>query len=141
VLVAVLWGAVTLATALVNPDLLAALPRRPLALLLAALALAGLAGLVIALARGRDFAAFLSSCAFLTGLSTATAACVWPVMLRATPDASLSLTAAIAGGDPEGLRIGLGWFALGLPLVAAYYVFLFRHYRGKAVAAAEGEGY
>jgi len=25
--------------------------------------------------------------------------------------------------------------------VAAYYVFLFRHNRGKAAAAAEGEGY
>ena len=139
--VAVLWVVVTLATASVNPDLLAALPRRPLALLFAALALAGLAGVFVSLARGRELHAFAASSAFLAGLSIATAACVWPVMLRATSDAALSLTAANAGGDPEGLRVGLGWFAVGLPLVAAYYAFLFRHYRGKAVAAAEGEGY
>ena len=139
--VAVLWVVVTLATASVNPDLLAALPRRPLALLFAALALAGLAGVFRSLARGRELHAFLASCAFLAGLSIATAVCVWPVMLRGTPDVSLSLTAANAGGDPEGLAIALRWFFVGLPLVAAYYVFLFRHNRGKAAAAAEGEGY
>jgi len=139
--VAVLWAFITLATASVNPDLLAALPRRPVALLFAALALAGLAGVFVSLARGRDLYAFVSSCAFLAGLSMATAACVWPVMLRGTPDASLSLTATNAGGDPAGLAIALRWFAVGFPIVATYYVFLFRHNRGKSAAAAEGEGY
>lgn len=139
--VAVLWAAVTGATSSVNPDLLAALPRRPLALSLAVVAFAGLAGVFVALARGRDRAAFVSSCAFVAGLSVATAVCVWPVMLRAEPDGARSLTALNAGGDPAGLRTGLAWLAIGLPLVAAYYVFLFRFHRGKATAAAEGEGY
>ncbi len=62
-------------------------------------------------------------------------------MLRATPDAALSLTADNAGGDPAGLKTALTWLAIGLPLVAAYYVFLFRFHRGRAAAAAEGEGY
>ena len=139
--VAVLWVVVTLATASVNPDLLAALPRRPLAAALAALAVLGLAGTFLFPRRGRDLAAFLSSCAFVAGLSVATAVCVWPVMLRATPDTALSLTAANAGGDPAGLKTALAWLAVGLPLVAAYYVFLFRFHRGRAAAAAEGEGY
>lgn len=138
---AVLWAAATLATASVNPDLLAALPRRPLALALAVVALAGAAGAFVALARGRDLAAFLASCAFVAGLSAATAVCVWPVMLRAEPYAARSLTALNAGGDPAGLRVALVWLAVGLPLVAAYYVFLFRFHRGRAAAAAEGEGY
>ncbi len=139
--VAALWVAVTLATASVNPDLLEALPRRPVAAALAALAVLGLGGALVFVGRGRDLAAFLSSCAFVAGLSVATAVCVWPVMLRATPDAALSLTAANAGGDPAGLRTALVWLAVGLPLVAAYYVFLFRFHRGRAAAAAEGEGY
>jgi cytochrome d ubiquinol oxidase subunit II len=139
--VAVLWAAVTVATAAVNPDLLAALPRRPLALLLAATALLGLVYALVSLSRGRDLAAFLSSCAFVAGLSVATAVCVWPVMLRATPDATLSLTARNAGGDAEGLRKALGWLAVGLPLVFSYYVFLFRFHRGRASAATDGEGY
>jgi cytochrome d ubiquinol oxidase subunit II len=139
--VAVLWAAATLATSAVNPDLLAALPRRPVAFALAVVALTGIVSTVLALARGRDFAAFLGSCAFIAGLSVATAVCVWPVMLRAEPDATRSLTALNAGGDPAGLRTALGWFTLGLPLVAAYYVFLFRFHRGKSVAPADREGY
>lgn len=141
ILASALWIAVTVATASVNPDLLAALPRRPLAAALAALALLGLAGTLLFPGRGRDLAAFLASCAFVAGLSVATAVCVWPVMLRATPDAALSLTAANAGGDPAGLKTALVWLALGLPLVAGYYVFLFRFHRGRATASAEGEGY
>ena len=139
--VVVLWAAATLATARVNPDLLAALPHRPIALALAALALAGLAGVFVALARGLGLAAFLASSAFVAGLSMATAACVWPVMLRSESDPARSLTAANAGGDPAGLRAALVWLAVGLPLVAAYYVFLFRFHRRRAAPAAEGEGY
>ncbi len=139
--VAVLWVATTLATASVNPDLLAALPRRPLALALAALALAGLAGVFAFLRRGRDLAAFLSSSAFVAGLSVATAVCVWPVMLRSSPEPARSLTAANAGGDPAGLRVALVWLATGLPLVFAYYAFLFRFHRGRATAPADGDGY
>jgi len=138
---AVLWAVVTLATEAVDPDLLAALPKRPLAALLALSALAGLAAAWAFLGRGRDLAAFLSSCAFVAGLSVATAVCVWPVMLRAMPASAASLTARNAGGDPAGLRTALGWLAVGLPLVAAYYVFLFRFHRGTAAAAAEGDGY
>ncbi|HTS03396.1 MAG TPA: cytochrome d ubiquinol oxidase subunit II, partial [Thermoanaerobaculia bacterium] len=104
-------------------------------------ALAGLAAAWAFLGRGRDLAAFLSSCAFVAGLSVATAVCVWPVMLRAMPASAASLTARNAGGDPAGLRTALGWLAVGLPLVAAYYVFLFRFHRGTAAAAAEGDGY
>ncbi|HEY3350541.1 MAG TPA: cytochrome d ubiquinol oxidase subunit II [Thermoanaerobaculia bacterium] len=139
--VAALWAAATLATAAVNPDLLGALSRRPLATLLAAIALLGLGGAFAFLGRGWDLSAFLSSCAFVGGLSIATAVCVWPVMLRAEPDGARSLTALNAGGDPAGLKTALVWLAIGLPLVVAYYVFLFRFHRGRAVAAAEGEGY
>jgi cytochrome bd-type quinol oxidase subunit 2 len=90
---------------------------------------------------GRDVAAFLGSCAFLGGLSVATAVIVFPVMLRAIGDPLLSLTAENAGGDPAGLRTALGWFAVGFPLALFYFVLVHRLHRGKAVAAADGEGY
>ncbi|MDL2717791.1 MAG: cytochrome d ubiquinol oxidase subunit II [Acidobacteriota bacterium] len=141
VVVAVLWVAVTAATTVVNPDLLAALPRRPLAIFLAAGAAAGLATVFAGSSRGHDRAAFLGSSSFLAGLSTATATCVFPVMLRSTSNPALSLTAHNAGGDPAGLRTAVGWLAIGLPLAVLYFVIVFRLHRGKAVAAAEGEGY
>jgi hypothetical protein len=62
-------------------------------------------------------------------------------MLRATGGAALSLTAYGAGGDPQGLRTALSWFVVGFPLAILYFVIVFRLHRGKAVAAAEGEGY
>jgi cytochrome d ubiquinol oxidase subunit II len=139
--VAALWPVVTFATTRVNRTFLSSLASRPLAWLLAAVALAGLATVFAGLSRGKDLAAFLGSCAFLAGLSTATAACVFPTMLRATGGDALSMTAHNAGGDPRGLKTALGWFCVGLPFVVFYFVVVYRLHRGKAVAAADGEGY
>ena len=105
--------------------------------MLAAVALLGLVGAFVAVARGRDFAAFVGSCAFLAGLSVATAACVFPTMLRAIGEAP-SLTAYTGGGDPQGLRTALGWFSIGFPLAIFYFIVVFRLHRGKAVPAEEG---
>jgi len=139
--VAALWPAVTFATHRVDAGSLASLASRPLAWLLAGVALAGLLAVFAGLARGRELAAFLGSSAFLAGLSGATAACVFPTMLRAIGGEALSLTVHNGGGDPEGLRTALAWFAVGFPLAILYFVIVFRLHRGKAGAAAEGEGY
>jgi cytochrome d ubiquinol oxidase subunit II len=138
--VAVLWPLLTVATQRVDAGFLSRLGSRPLAWLLAFGALAGLTGVFVALARGRHLGAFLASSAFLAGLSAATAACVFPTMLRATGGEALSLTAYGAGGDPQGLATALRWFAVGFPLAILYFVIVFRLHRGKAVAA-DGEGY
>lgn len=146
---AVLWPVVTVATVRVNPSLLASLLRRPLAWLPAAAALAGLVVAFRALARGRELSAFLGSAAFLGGLSLSTAACAYPVLLRATgadvgsgaaADA-LSLTAQNSAGDASGLRTALSWFVLALALLLVYLVVVWRLHRGKVGAGAGGEGY
>ncbi len=136
--VAALWPVVTVATARVNETFLSSLTSRPLAWLLAAIALLGLAAVLFALPHGRDLPAFLGSCAFLAGLSFATAACVFPTMLRASGSQALSITAYTAGGDPRGLRIALVWFAVGLPLAIVYLAIVLRLHRGKVVPAEEG---
>jgi len=138
--VAALWPVLTIATHRVDAGFLKALASRPLAWLLAAVALLGLVAVFVGLARGRDLPAFLGSCAFLAALSGATAACVFPTMLRAIGGEALSLTVYNAGGDPRGLRTALAWFAVGFPLVILYFGIVFRLHRGRAVAAAEGEG-
>ncbi|HEV8613200.1 MAG TPA: cytochrome d ubiquinol oxidase subunit II, partial [Gemmatimonadales bacterium] len=90
------WPLVTWATVAVHPDMFGAFARRPLAWLGAAMALAGAIAITWGLRRGRDLAAFLGSSSFIAGLLVATAASLFPVMLRAVPDASLSLTAYAA---------------------------------------------
>jgi len=139
--VAVGWPVLTWLTHLVNPGLLVVFPGRPLAWLGLALALAGLAAVFIAPRRGRRLAAFLGSCAFVAGLLVATAVCLHPVLLRSLGDPALSLTAETGGSNPAGLRMALGWWVIGFPLAAVYFVVLFRIHRGRAVAAREGEGY
>ncbi len=62
--VAVLWPVVTLATQRVDAGFLSALASRPLAWLLAAVALGGLVAVFVGRARGRDLAAFLGSARF-----------------------------------------------------------------------------
>jgi len=137
----VLWPLTTLATHVVNPSLLAALPRRPLAWLGLLLAVGGLVTVFVATSRRRSLAAFLGSCAFLAGMALATAACLFPVMLRAMGGPARDITAFNAGASARGLRTALGWWVIGFPLAVAYFAVQFRLHRGKAVVAPDGEGY
>jgi cytochrome d ubiquinol oxidase subunit II len=135
------WPLVTWATVAVHVEMFGAFTRRPLAWLGLALAVAGAMAILIGLKRGRDLVAFMGSCGLIAGLLIATAASLFPVMLRAVPDAALSITAYAASNDAHGLRVALAWWSIGFPLAIAYLVLLFRLHRGRAVAAREGEGY
>lgn len=139
--VPVLWLIATFATRAVNPAILEALPSRPLGILSLLIAAAGLAAVYMGQAKDRHLLAFLGSGAFLLGLLAATAACVFPVMLRSTVDPAYSLTAFNASADAHGLASGLKWWFIGFPLALGYLALLFHLHRGKAKAAADGEGY
>ena len=141
VALAVLWPIVTIATRVVNPDLLAPLAGRPIAWVAILAALAGMVAVFFGLRRSRLLTAFLGSCAWITGMLVATAACLFPILIRSIPDASRSITAYGAGGSHDGLVTAFGWWSVGIPLVVGYFVILFRVHRGKAVAARDGEGY
>jgi cytochrome d ubiquinol oxidase subunit II len=135
-----LWIGATAATAAIAPEVLSAVPGRPLAWVGTVLALAGFAAAFFARRSGRDLAAFLGSGAFLLGLLAATAAAVHPTMLKSSGDPALSLTAFNAAAGPASLRNGLLWWPAGLVIAIGYVAFLFRLHRGKTLVA-EGEGY
>jgi len=134
------WPVVTIATRSVDPAFFAGFVGRPLAWLSGLLALGGLVAANIAVRRGRELAAFLGSCAFLAGVLAATAAGMFPVLLR-DPAGVASITAYAAANEAGSLRVALSWFLVGMPLAIAYTTIVFRMHRGKAVAAADGEGY
>jgi cytochrome d ubiquinol oxidase subunit II len=134
-----LWPAVggvglvaIIVTEMVRPEIYRALLARPWAWPLAAVAALGLAG--VFLFRSRDLPAFLCSAAFLGGTLGATAAGLFPLLLRSTIDPAWSITAAGAAAADHGLRIGLGWWLLGMPLVALYISITFRSLFTKARA-------
>ncbi len=138
--VAVLWPLLTVATWLVNAPMLAAVPGRPVAWLALLVAVAGLLAVHRGLRGDRPLRAFLGSCAFVAGMLGATAACVFPVMLRAIGEGA-SLTVHNASVPAASLVIALRWWIIGAPLAVAYFVLLFRLHRGKVVAARGRDGY
>ena len=137
----VLWPATAVcgalaigATAWLRPSLYAALASRPWSWPLVLLAVGGLAGAFWFRCRGRERDAFLASSAFLAGTLGATAAGLYPVLLPSTVDAAYSITADSAAAGRHGLQVGLAWWAIGIPLAAAYAAYLYRSLRGKAQA-------
>ena len=139
--VAVLWPLATALTYVVNGDLFAALASRPLAWLPVLVAVTGLVTVGLSLRNRSDLRAFLGSCAFLAGMLTATAACLFPVMLRSIDDSARSLTAYNSSSPHTSLQIAFSWWIFGFPLAILYFVVLFRIHRGKAIAATGREGY
>lgn len=140
-LVLALWIASSYATSVVNPDIFHNLPRAPLAWVATLLFLAGLGLVFSGIKRERFLLAFLGSGAFILGLLAASAACVYPVMLKSTLGPQFDLTAHNASVGAYGLRTGLVWWLIGFPIAIGYVAFLFRFHRGKVKAATEGEGY
>ena len=139
--VLVLWMVASYATSAVNPDIFHRLPQAPLGWVASLIFLAGLGLVFVGLKRERFLLAFLGSGAFILGILAASAACVYPVMLKSTVDPKFDLTALNAAVGTHGLRAGLVWWLIGFPIAVAYLAFLFRFHRGKVKAAAEGEGY
>jgi hypothetical protein len=61
--------------------------------------------------------------------------------LRSTVDPSYGLTAANTASAGYGLQVALLWFALGITLATAYFIYLFRSIRGKVGDVTDGHGY
>ena len=139
--VAGLFLLVTIATTYVTPGFLGGIPQRPAAWIAALAAFAGLLMLNFDLRRGRDGRALLGSALFLGGLLAATAVAMYPALLRARPDPSLSLTAPGTATAESSLRIAFAWWSIAFPLAVAYSVTVAWLHRGKVETPAEGEGY
>ena len=140
-LLIVLWIVLTIVTVSLAPALFDALAQRPIAWFACALGAVGLVVARTASRKERDPLAFLGSCSFLVGALGATAACTYPVWLRATTGAERSLTTTSSAAAESSMRSGLVWWPIGLVLAIGYLVLLFRLHRGKVPPPVEGEGY
>jgi cytochrome d ubiquinol oxidase subunit II len=128
-----LWGAVTLATAFLQPTNFTNLLERPWSIALVLLMAGGLAGVFYFLSRKRELPAFLSSSAFVLGLMGATMAGNYPLWLRSTLDPAHSLTAVSTASTGYALQVGLVWWVIGMTLAGGYFAFVFHSFRGKVL--------
>jgi len=138
--VVALWLAATAMTVALVPGFVGTLAGRPIAWIASVGFVGALGASWLARRAGRDLAAFVGSGTFLFGILGATAACLYPVMIRSHDDPARSLTAMNASGTHASLATALTWWPVGFVLAIVYVVVLFRLHRGK-VRAAGGEGY
>lgn len=99
-----------------------------------------LSSMIYFLASQRDRAAFLSSTAYIAGMLGGAAFAMYPYLLPASSDPSFSLTIFNSRTGDYSMRVGLVWWLVGMALAVAYFIFLYRFFRGK-VTLEDSEGY
>jgi cytochrome bd ubiquinol oxidase subunit II len=135
--VAALTVTITVATFLIQPQVPASYAQRPWGWVLPALALAGLAGVILML-RKSELKAFLASALYIIGMLTSVVFGVFPYVLPSSGDPQLGLTIYNASAPEYGLRVGLAWFLPGMLITAAYFIFVYRRFAGKVTADSAG---
>jgi cytochrome bd ubiquinol oxidase subunit II len=129
--VAALTVLLTLVTMTVQPQIARSLTARPWGYVFPGVALVGLVAVLWFASHEKDLAAFLASCGYIVGMLTSAAFGLYPYLLPSTTDPSRGLTVYASAAPAEGLRTGLVWWIPGMLLVAAYFVFTYRHFAGK----------
>ena len=127
-------GAVA-ATAIVRPHFYGQMLARPLSYPLVLLAAGSLLAVFVLRKRGKELGAFLASAGFLLGTLSATAVGAFPDLLVSTVAPEHTITAYSAATGAYGLRVGLTWWCLAMPLALGYFAYLYRSLRGKVVVS------
>ena len=138
--VVALTGASLAATLYIRPDLLNNYRRWPVLDAIPVLVAGCLFEMWRENARGKERAAFLSSCAYLVFMLVGAAAAVYPNLLTSTTDPALNVTVYNAHTGHYALSVGLIWWILGMAIAVGYFVFVYRMFRGK-VTSASRHGY
>jgi cytochrome d ubiquinol oxidase subunit II len=145
---AFLWPVLVLATIVslaatlaIRPSLLANYQRTPALYAIPVLVLAALIGMRSLGRRGHERGAFLCSSAYLALMLVGAAAAIYPNLLLSTTDPALDITVYNAHSGAHSLAVGLIWWSFGMALAAAYFVFVYRMFRGKIAPGQDVHGY
>lgn len=138
--VQVLLTIITLiATLYVRPGILANYRVWPIGYLVPLLVAVSLLYLIFALRKQNDKGAFLASCGYITFMLVGLVFAVYPMVLPASTDPGYSLTIYNTAAGAHGLTVGLVWWSIGMVIAIAYFVFIYRMFRGKVRLDAGGE--
>ena len=147
--VSVLWPALAILTVLsliatvaIRPVLLTNFKAQPLGYLIPLLVFGSLIALFFYHSKGREKSAFICSCLYLAGMLGGAAYAVYPNVLMASGDAANNLTIANTVTGSYAMLIAIRWWSVGIIFAIAYFVFLYRMFRGKVTTAAgDSHGY
>jgi cytochrome bd ubiquinol oxidase subunit II len=132
-----------IATLFVRPSMTDNFRNHPATLIVLALVAVSLLAMELAVRRKHEWFAFLASAAYLISMLGGAACALYPVLLPDSTDATRSLTIATAATGSYALRIALTWWVVGLALVTATFLHLYRTFRGKLAIGSHGsdDGY
>ncbi|MDI6766149.1 MAG: cytochrome d ubiquinol oxidase subunit II [Bacteroidota bacterium] len=145
-----LWGvlitsvAAIVAISSIRPDFWNNYLESPLGFIFPIIGASGMIGMLIFVNRRKDIKAFISSTIFIGAMLAGTAFSLFPKLLTAStnpPHADYSITVYNAAAHEYGLMVGIVWWILGMILVAGYFIYLYRSFRGKISLSAEENGY
>jgi cytochrome d ubiquinol oxidase subunit II len=121
----------TMVTLLYLPHMSVSIRDHPVLFLVPILNVLTIANIPRQIHRGRDFSAFLSSCAAVLALLALFGIGMYPQMVYSWPSPENGLTIYNAASSPKTLMIML-WIALmGFPLVLSYTISIYWIFRGK----------
>ena len=126
-----LYITTTLATLLFVPHMTEAFKQHPFLLVIPLLNGLAIANIPREIHHGREWRAFLSSCASMAALMLLFGIGMYPDMVYSTPVTEHSLTIYNAASSPKTLTIMLIIAGLGLPIVLAYTAAIYWIFRGK----------
>jgi len=124
------------ATYLIRPGIMTNYEKHAVGLLVPIVVFASLGMMLWANSKGREKLAFGASSLYIVGMLVGAAFALYPVVLPAR-DRQYDLTIDSTAAGSHGLTVGLAWWTLGAVLALAYFVFVYRKFRGK-VELGEG---
>jgi cytochrome d ubiquinol oxidase subunit II len=125
------YAIVTMVTLLYVPHMTETIKAHPVFFVVAFLDMLAIANIPREIAHGRDFQAFLSSCAAIVALMALFGLGMFPNLVYSYPQPEFSLTVHNAASSPKTLSIMLIMAGIGVPIVIAYTVSIYWIFRGK----------
>jgi len=125
------YAVTTMATLLYVPHMAARLRANPWLFSIALANMLAIANIPREIHLGRDWRAFLSSCAAMISLMALFGLEMYPNLVFSWPDPANSLTIHNAASSPKTLGIMLTIALIGVPIVLAYTVSIYWIFRGK----------
>ena len=125
------YATITMATLIFQPHMVAHFKDFPLAFVIAILNMLAIANIPREIHKGRDFRAFLSSCASIAALLALFAIGIFPNLVLSTPNPEFSLNIYNAASSAKTLNIMLIIAIIGIPFVLTYTISIYWIFRGK----------
>lgn len=125
------YVATTMYTLIYYPHMVNHFKDEPLLFLVALLNMLAIANIPREIFHGREFRAFLSSCASIAALFALFAIGLFPNIVLSNPNPENSLTIYNAASSQKTLNIMLIVAAIGVPFVLAYTISIYWIFRGK----------